>query len=62
MVRNKKLDMVKGILILLVVLGHGKEGIIHDIIFLFHMPLFLILSGFFLSREKLLNIKYIKIK
>lgn len=58
--RNSKIDTAKGILILLVVIGHYKRGLTHDIIFLFHMPLFFVLSGFLLKREKLLDTKYLK--
>lgn len=58
--RNSKVDAAKGILILLVVIGHYKRGMTHDIIFLFHMPLFFILSGFLLKKEKLLDTKYLK--
>lgn len=43
--RNRKIDALKGILIILVVAGHFKRDTIHDTIFLFHMPLFFILSG-----------------
>ena len=53
MKRDIKIDIFKGILILFVVIGHFNSGITHDIIFLFHMPLFFILSGFFLEKEKL---------
>lgn len=41
-------DISKGIGILLVVIGHVQTlPLIHDSIFLFHMPLFFLLSGFF---------------
>ncbi|HJF44358.1 acyltransferase family protein [Thermophilibacter provencensis] len=55
MSRDVSLDVAKGIAIVCVVLGHGDyfgapEGMI-DLIFTFHMPLFFILSGFFMSPE-----------
>lgn len=59
MERNLKIDTIRGLLIILVVLGHYGNGIDHDIIFLFHMPLFFIISGFFLKRERLENNDYI---
>lgn len=59
MKRKEHIDMIRGILIILVVLGHFGEGVLHHIIFLFHMPLFLILSGYLYKREKLLDSNYI---
>lgn len=50
--RDYLIDMTKGVLIFLVVLGHSGLGIQHDIIFLFHMPLFFVLSGLFIRKEK----------
>lgn len=43
----KKVDILKGLLILFVVLGHTtfRNVAFHDIIFWFHMPLFFALSG-----------------
>lgn len=41
------IDNVKGIGILLVIAGHILSGAISDIIFIFHMPLFFFLGGFY---------------
>ena len=57
MKRNESIDIAKGIGIILVVLGHLNHYIylnntykgIHDFIFMFHMPLFFLLSGFTLK-------------
>ncbi|MCR5361765.1 MAG: acyltransferase family protein [Bacteroidales bacterium] len=57
--RDIRLDSVKGLLILLVVLGHiiGNcgLGVINDriwhFIYIFHMPLFILVSGYFTSRK-----------
>lgn len=57
--RDVRLDSVKGLLILLVVLGHiiGNcgLGVINDriwhFIYIFHMPLFILVSGYFTSRK-----------
>ena len=57
--RNENIDEMKGILILLVVLAHYSRDFPHDVIFLFHMPLFFVISGFLLDREKLLKSGYI---
>lgn len=43
----------------MVVIGHFNNGIAHDIIFLFHMPLFFIISGYLLKREHLTEKNYI---
>ena len=50
-VRNKEIDCLRGILILFVVIGHSESGKLHDIIFLFHMPLFFILSGYLIQKK-----------
>lgn len=69
MVRNISLDIAKGVLILLVVIGHGfqyafgsnygQSGLffinpIYRAIYMFHMPLFMLISGylFFYSNQK----------
>lgn len=53
-VRLNYIDIAKGIGILLVVIGHTvKDDYSHAIIFSFHMPLFFILSGFFIKPQNL---------
>ena len=49
--RDRSIDIAKGIGIILVVYGHLVNPI-HREIFLFHMPLFFLLSGYFFSTEK----------
>lgn len=49
--RDRTLDIVKGIGIVLVVLGH-TSNILHNWIYSFHMPLFFMLSGMFHKNEK----------
>jgi len=53
-VRNQGLDIVKGIGILLVFLGHSvwSGGLTFGSIFAFHMPLFFFVSGILFSPEK----------
>lgn len=53
--RNQMIDILRGILIVFVVAGHFNRDFGHDIIFLFHMPLFFILSGLLLNKTKLIN-------
>ncbi len=60
--RNRALDIAKGIAIILVVIGHAipdattKQGIssgslalLHSLIYSFHMPLFFLISGYFVN-------------
>lgn len=57
--RDEKVDCLKGLLIICVVLAHYSREFPHDIIFMFHMPLFFAISGFLMNREKLLESGYI---
>lgn len=50
--RNRKFDVIRGILIISVVLGHFRSNILSYVLYLFHMPLFFMLSGIFLKKEK----------
>ncbi|MGB3295727.1 MAG: acyltransferase family protein [Phormidesmis sp.] len=43
--RNLSIDIARGIAITSVVVGHVVPGITHDLIYLFHMPFFFIVSG-----------------
>ena len=54
MQRYPHIDIAKGLLIILVVLGHISTGndLDHKYIFWFHMPAFFILSGLFLAKER----------
>ena len=59
-------DNVKGILILLVVLGHmlqmlpnGSESAVYKLIYLFHMPLFVFCSGYMGSYAPLKILKFL---
>ncbi len=53
--RDRQLDAVKGIGILLMVLGHAYFILttLHRFIYAFHMPLFFMISGFVLRAETL---------
>lgn len=56
--RNDVIDILKGIGIILMVVGHsGAPKIVNDIIFSFHMPLFFIASGWFFNEACLDNKK-----
>ena len=58
------IDTARGIAILLVILGHMPiNKWTHDFIYSFHMPLFFIISGFFIAGETALAVsEYIKKK
>lgn len=61
MERDYRIDAIKGILIILVVVAHSRsEGILHDFVFLFHMPLFFVISGYFCKEKVKLDKAYIK--
>jgi fucose 4-O-acetylase-like acetyltransferase len=50
--RNKTIDIAKAIGILAIVAGHNpafSQGELYNILFSFHLPLFLFLSGAFLN-------------
>lgn len=54
--RNPILDIMKGITIILMMLGHtGIPDWLHTFIYSFHMPLFFILSGYFAKNEKTIS-------
>ncbi len=52
--RNKQIDVLRGIGAILVVIGHlvPYEGNIKILLYAFHMPLFFFLSGFLFSNKK----------
>lgn len=59
-IRKKRIDgqqsdifsIVKGVGIILMVIGHANSPF-HDFIYLFHMPLFFMISGFFFNPNKI---------
>lgn len=51
MKRLEYFDIAKGIGILSIILGHMGAGIINKIVFTFHVPLFFLISGYFISRK-----------
>lgn len=59
MKRNRSIDIIKGILIVIVVAAHYKQGSLHDFIFLFHMPVFFIVSGMLLNRNQVTSPSYV---
>ncbi len=62
----KNIDLFKGLLILLVILGHVLQGSIEDklwrtIIYSFHMPLFIGISGFLFNVKKMVTLNLIEL-
>jgi fucose 4-O-acetylase-like acetyltransferase len=63
---NETADIFKGVLILLVVIGHVVQGgmlsnPIRYFIYSFHMPVFLFVGGYFVNMDKLAQLKGIDI-
>jgi fucose 4-O-acetylase-like acetyltransferase len=64
--RNPNIDLLKGLLILLVIVGHIVLGGLNDsflryFIYSFHMPIFIGLAGFLITEEKLKRITLSKL-
>lgn len=51
--RDDTFDVLKGIAIILMILGHCNVGPLHAFIFTFHMPLFFFVAGYFLKTRPL---------
>lgn len=49
--RLPEFDIAKGIAILCVILGHLGNNTINRVVFVFHMPIFFLISGYFLSQS-----------
>lgn len=49
--RDLSFDICKGLLIMCVVIGHLMDGLLHDIVFLFHMPCFFMITGMLINWE-----------
>lgn len=59
--RNESIDTLKGILIILVIVGHVllgtlDENILRYVIYSFHMPVFFFISGYLISLQKIRSI------
>ena len=51
--RNVTFDIMKGLGIICMILGHIPiGGITQQVIYSFHMPMFFFISGYFFSRKK----------
>ena len=50
--RDETIDIMKGILMSLVVMAHA-QGPFHRFIYLFHMPVFIMISGYLFHNDKL---------
>lgn len=60
--RNPLLDIVKGIGILLVVYGHSKIEFGHYMIYMFHMPLFFLVSGYLHKEREIKSLLLVKMR
>tara|TARA_Y100000385_G_C13009291_1_gene600917 strand:- start:182 stop:1141 length:960 start_codon:yes stop_codon:yes gene_type:complete len=64
--RFKNIDLLKGLLIIIVILGHVLQGTLNEsiwrtIIYSFHMPLFIGISGFLFNLEKTITYNLIEL-
>jgi len=64
--RLRNIDLFKGTLILLVILGHMIPEAIDDslwrtIIYSFHMPLFIGISGFLFNADKMVKFNFLQL-
>ena len=60
--RNETIDVLKGVLIIFVIIGHALLGSLDEnglryLIYSFHMPLFIFISGYLINPTKLLQSK-----
>ena len=49
--RVRYFDIAKGIAILCIIAGHMGNGIINNFVFTFHVPIFFLISGYFLKNN-----------
>ena len=64
--RSKQIDSIKGLLIILVIVGHFlpgtlKENFARYFIYSFHMPIFFAVSGYLVNIEKLRNFNFLEL-
>ncbi len=50
--RNNYLDIAKGISIISIIIGHLDIEIINRIVFTYHIPVFLLITGCFISEKR----------
>ena len=62
--RNETFDILRGVTIILVVIGHsGCPNYLRNLIYLFHMPVFYFISGYFFNKnDKINSFQFIKRK
>lgn len=54
MARKKDIDIARGIAIICIVIGHMKMKPIQHIVFTFHVPIFYIITGYFIKTKKII--------
>lgn len=50
--RNNYLDIAKGIAIISIIIGHLDIEIVNRIVFTYHIPVFLLITGYFISEKR----------
>lgn len=53
MTRNRTIDITRGIAILSIIIGHLNVWTINRVVFTFHVPIFFLLTGYFMKAEPL---------
>ena len=49
--RNRTIDITRGIAIFSIIIGHLRIALINRVVFTFHVPIFFILTGYFIRQE-----------
>lgn len=55
--RYQYIDIARGIAMLCIIIGHLGNGTINRIVFTFHVPIFFLITGFFMSEERPPSVK-----
>lgn len=51
--RMRSVDIARGIAIISIILGHMSIGMVNRVVYTFHVPIFYVLTGYFMKPEKL---------
>ncbi len=54
--RKQYIDIARGLAIICIILGHLGNGTINRVVFTFHVPIFYLITGYFIEKKKPINI------
>ncbi len=60
-IRLRYIDIAKGISIICIILGHLGVAEINRVVFTFHVPIFFLITGYFVSSKRTVR-QFIKVK